>query len=815
MPSELDQYERKLKEYQRQIDNALTNWCAAGETKECLEAKIKLNSSGFVSSIQANLKRIEEYRQFPDKLQKYVTWKEKLLYDILCNIEAVEKMTFGWVKENGVRFQKWAELYVLIKAIAESWQPLVDIFAQTNAQCGVCRNERHNSQTWKFKLISAVIPQIPVISFPKWPDIVLDLSDVRLGIDIAVPDFNFRISPMKLPSLPSFSLPTAPTANFSLPSLPVLPALPSLPDLPELPSLPMVDLPDLPPPPKLPKLSGSIKASLNILKLIAKMYCYYQNTVLIPEWQVGDVIAQRTERQGTLSMDFLDIQFPQFSIPTLKEIRISTHLNYTLRTDFLTEFAQNAVKPINQFTTDLSNKIPSQIDALEKAVDKAESGVHNLSDSVHDAVDSVEDSARDTTNSLQQSSDEINNQSRNLENSWQDASDNLENKAQETVDETARSVGYSLENIENLLEPIIAQMEADKDVFLDTDEFYAHFKSELLRSGFVAQAANLDKKMQAAKIESQQVQDEILDYNTRKFSLLRDYIAEQERKTGEMQNIVDLLRSNNDVLLSSSPYVVANLASENVEQNSSLALSGLAELEKEFQKSLEYDPSRVETVSSYDIGRSLQNRVKRIAQLTTTETAATMPTHSVTATSAANDYLPKFEGMYVLTEVTHTQTKLFSYTELVRPEDRVDVLDIDNDGDKDYVFVLGGKLYVKNTHLAEPTKIFDKKITTSENFSKNPEVANNFMQVLSTPSELNVSFQNTVPNETQWRMEFYDKYLEWDRMDIQPSEYNTIARTTVDLLLNDDFGEYQNGMRSLPVARYLARGENASGFMLE
>lgn len=143
------------------------------------------------------------------------------------------------------------------------------------------------------------------------------------------------------------------------------------------------------------------------------------------------------------------------------------------------------------------------------------------------------------------------------------------------------------------------------------------------------------------------------------------------------------------------------------------------------------------------------------------------------------------------------------------------MLDIDNDGDKDYVFVLGGKLYVKNTHLTEPTKIFDKKITTSENFSKNPEVANNFMQVLSTPSELNVSFQNTVPNETQWRMEFYDKYLEWDRMDIQPSEYNTIARTTVDLLLNDDFGEYQNGMRSLPVARYLARGENASSFMLE
>lgn len=297
LPRELDQYERRLKDYQIEMENAAKRWCVSGETKECLEAKAKLNSSGFYSSIQGNLKRIEEYRKFPEKLQKYVTWKEKLLYDILCNIQAVEEMTFGWIKDNGIRFQKWAELYVLIKAIAESWQPLLDIFAETSAQCGVCRNERHNSQKWKFKLISAIIPKIPVISFPKWPDIVLDLSDVRLGIDISVPDFNFRISPLRLPTLPNLSLPDSPNANFSLPTLPVLPALPSLPDLPELPSLPMVDLPDLPPPPKLPKLGGPIKASLDILKLISKLYCYYQKTSLIPEWQVGDMIAQRTERQ--------------------------------------------------------------------------------------------------------------------------------------------------------------------------------------------------------------------------------------------------------------------------------------------------------------------------------------------------------------------------------------------------------------------------------------------------------------------------------------------------------------------------------------
>jgi len=91
------------------------------------------------------------------------------------------------------------------------------------------------------------------------------------------------------------------------------------------------------------------------------MYCWYQNTYLVPEWQAGDVIAQRTERQGTLPFDFLSLQLPQFSLPSIREIRISTHLNLVLRSDFITEFARAAVKPINDFTTDLMSSIPSQI----------------------------------------------------------------------------------------------------------------------------------------------------------------------------------------------------------------------------------------------------------------------------------------------------------------------------------------------------------------------------------------------------------------------------------------------------------------------
>ena len=206
-----------------------------------------------------------------------------------------------------------------------------------------------------------IIPSIPVIRFPRWPNIVLNLSDIRLGISLTVPNFQPRLSPIRLPDLPNLNLPNTPTLALSLPALPLLPSIPSLPDLPDLQSFPTIHLPNLPPPPKVPKLLGSISSVLSILKLVGKLYCYYQNTALVPEWQAGDVIAQRTERQGTLSFDFLNVNFPQLTLPTVRDITVSSHVNFQLRSDFIAEFAKSAVKPLNEFSTDLTQILPKKI----------------------------------------------------------------------------------------------------------------------------------------------------------------------------------------------------------------------------------------------------------------------------------------------------------------------------------------------------------------------------------------------------------------------------------------------------------------------
>lgn len=295
LPQELDKYARSLDAYAKEANYAIENFCLNNPTPECANEKSKINAGPLLASINQNLKRIEEYKNFPVKLQKYITWKQRYLSQILCYIAEVQQMTTGWFKDNSIRFKKWAELVVLIRAIAESWQPLLDIISKKDATCSVCHNERYNAKYWKYKIISLLIPSIPVVKMPRWPDIVLDLSDVRFGIVLAIPNFQFNLKPIRLPDIPSFSLPTGPSVNIL--GLDLLPAIPELPDLPDLPAIPVIKLPNLPPPPKLPKILSEFKTIIKILKLYKLIECYLNKTPFVPEWTVGDVIAQRTERQ--------------------------------------------------------------------------------------------------------------------------------------------------------------------------------------------------------------------------------------------------------------------------------------------------------------------------------------------------------------------------------------------------------------------------------------------------------------------------------------------------------------------------------------
>lgn len=115
--------------------------------------------------------------------------------------------------------------------------------------------------------------------------------------------------------------------------------------------------------------------------------------------------------------------------------------------------------------------------------------------------------------------------------------------------------------------------------------------------------------------------------------------------------------------------------------------------------------------------------------------------------------------------MTKKQTRLFDYVDLVGDETKVDVIDIDNDGDKDYLFLLGESLYVKYTSLVPEKKSIDTTITTTSlDTALLPRAPDFFHEIIASPGQMEVSFSPSIPEETSFRLEFFDRYLEWDRV---------------------------------------------------
>jgi len=405
-PNELERaiadWQLSLELYKEEIQNASNDWSlwstctwTDAEIARCQQQNeigdnLLIQSWKFIDSLETNIWILQEYKEFPDRLADLINIKEVWLEQILCNIEAISALLWEWISTNWERFKAWVELYILIKAILKSWQLFVDVFNGYEAECHECKNERQDLQNFLFQLVSAVIPSPPIIEFPKWPDIIVDLHQIRAGINVYLPDFKLNKRPIVLPTLPTLSLPRVPTVAVDIPALPTLPRF-EIPELPELPSLPTVELPDLPPPPKIPKLFGAVEWVLNIAKLVTKVMCILKNSPFVPEWRAWDQIAFLTERNGYLPTDFINIQPPTFSYSMISAIKVTTYVNFEFEMEFILEAVRAVTAPLDDATNnivnmfdislsniDLSNVVPDNIDIElwgETYIDGEETGL--------------------------------------------------------------------------------------------------------------------------------------------------------------------------------------------------------------------------------------------------------------------------------------------------------------------------------------------------------------------------------------------------------------------------------------------------------
>lgn len=709
----------------------------ACEDNNALAEKVTMDTSALIMSLEANMEVLKSYKETPEKINKYINKKEYYLEQILCNIETISTV-LGWrIWKNGERFKAWVELFILIKAILKSWQLLIDVFVDYEQECKECKNERQDSMTSEFEIISMVVPDIPVIQFPKWPDIILDLHNIRASLNIMLPEFNITPRPILLPELPNLYLPDAPNVNISFPSIPVLPRL-EIPELPDLPSLPTVELPDLPPPPTLPKMFASLEAILDILKLITKAMCILKSSPFHPEWRAWDQIAFLTERSWYLPTDFLNLSLPQFSFPFIDAIQVTTYVNLEFETDFIVELARQTAMPINSFTADFTNMFNISIADLDfRWVVPSDINIDVWEQQVNPWV-------------------------------WYNSNNSLEKLVISIV---TKNLLFWREYISKNKEDTISNLEFKKEISksLASEDFASDPRFDELR--------DLWKNVENYTFSGEnKIIKELEENNLNKFETLKDIINTEIIKNKEFKSDfnnslktpirkVSLVKDSN---IEEYNSMLDKYNSKVFEKTSSIVNSNWNNIYKEELKDIwENLLTKVDTALGKYTNAS--NNVDN-SKLLAAETTASATSESSVNSCNSNwewDAGYVYEWIYILEN--NKSYRLFDYKDELIWDEETTIIDFDNDNDEDLLYFVNDVLYLKENldkkdekvYLNESPIVLDSEDNKFLNWDTYISAINNASSNVSSSSIINISFLAT-QKVNNYRLSFYnmvDKFV--------------------------------------------------------
>lgn len=691
--------------------------------------KLTTDFKSTISSIRKNIEIIKSYGEIPKEVAKLINKKEDYLEQVLCNVEAIGWNFADWIDTNWDRFKTWVELFIIIKAVLKSWQLLVDVFVWYEQECKECKNERWDLLNFEFELISMIVPNIPIIKFPKWPDIILDLHNIRAWLEIVLPQIQVEPRTINLPDLPPLILPDGIDINISI-SIPEVPLLPeiNIPELRDLPSLPSFELPNLPPAPMLPKIFSQLEWFLNILKLITKAMCILKSSPFVPEWRAWDHIAFLTERSGYLPTDFINVSLPQYSYSAVDAVEIKSYVNLDFGTDFIPEYFRTIIEPINNFTSDYTNAFGNiiNIDALDYGDFWNDINVDIDLESTEPSIDRSFDWSYNYNSLLSLIVYAVSNKFRN----WIKYID--ENKSEE-----------------------ITNLEFKKNInsFLSSEIVTKDPKLDELR--------NVWKEVNNYTFSKEdKIIDDLYKNNIDKFQTVKSIITSEIEYNKNLKNKLE------------TPFV--------------LKLSDDSDRVNAYNKELKvYNEAFVSNVKDlYKYDNSLQKELNNMKDDLISKVDSALPEVNNKNLIAANndssnnwgscnsswntswDYSYNYEWIYILED--SKSYRLFDYLDELSWWEDTSILDYDNDGDEDMLYFVNGSLYLK-----ENLKIKDNKVFLDENpivvdmwdnkFIENDFISsvNSFRETTPSNNLINLSFLKT-QNIDNYRLSFYsivDKFL--------------------------------------------------------
>lgn len=355
-----------------EIKRAKAVWeCDKKSGQQTMCDKLVVDAGKLIQKVEKNIKTLEEYKKLPRKILEWRNVHMKYIYQIICYLDTIVKYMGGYIKKQEVRIKEWIDLVKKIRETLKSWSLAANLMVDY-MKCDSCKTERNTLISLLMNFM-VVIPELPVIPMPKWPDFYFDFSQIKLGLKIIWPDVRFKAEQVIFPTLPRFTIPDVPTVNLNLENLeiPELPALPTLPDLPNLPPLPLPTLPDIPKPPKIPNILPPLKITLGAMSKVVKILCLLKKGLLpVNESYLKTHIESLTSRplKATLPLDFLfKFQSPTISLPFVEKIKVTTKIDFTIETEQIYQVANEVAKVWNSVATDLVEATNKGIDVVEEA----------------------------------------------------------------------------------------------------------------------------------------------------------------------------------------------------------------------------------------------------------------------------------------------------------------------------------------------------------------------------------------------------------------------------------------------------------------
>ena len=348
------------------------------------------NTAGLIQSIKQNIKVLEQYKKFPLQLYERIHVVDRYLTEITSVFSDFLGSIMYRMKTNANRFSKYVDAIILMIGVMKTRQVLIDFSVNRSKKCGKCTNDDYSPQSCS---LAFLCPKIPVLKIPNFriPNLYIDLSHISLGIDITLPNFNFKPMTITLPKIPN--LPEPPHTeifldydygidmgmwffkNLNLPTIPILPGPPQLPELPSFIPNVKITLPVIPPAPKVPKISPKIELSIKIAEFIAKIYCIIKWWIgLVGEKWVKGKVEQMTQRTWSIPVfDYFDLTAKLKEKPMeWFDYKLDAYLELKYNFDWFYSFLNNNVQPINELSNMVEGVTQKSIDTVQEEINNNE-----------------------------------------------------------------------------------------------------------------------------------------------------------------------------------------------------------------------------------------------------------------------------------------------------------------------------------------------------------------------------------------------------------------------------------------------------------